>query len=219
MANRSGRLNSRASDSAELQRIGSLFTTERNLWKEGFVRVAGIDEVGRGPLAGPVVAAAVIFSEETVIPGINDSKRLNPARRESISQVIKEQALTWAIGEASVQEIDRHNILQASLLAMRRAAEKLAPIPDFMLIDGCWELPSSNISQQAIVKGDQKCFCVCAASILAKVHRDSLMRSYHLQYPDYGFDRHKGYPTRAHIEAIIKYGYCEIHRRSFKVKL
>ena len=202
----------------EKARIQELFSIEKALWAGGIRFVAGLDEAGRGPLAGPVVAAAVIFPKVVYIPGLNDSKLLTPTRREKLYGAIIEQASAVGIGEASPQEIDRLNILQASLLAMQRAVFHLALDPEHLLIDGRWELPGCNIEQKALVKGDQRCFSIAAASIIAKVYRDRIMMDYHKLYPQYGFERHKGYPTRAHIEAISEHGYCAIHRRSFNVK-
>jgi ribonuclease HII len=192
---------------------------EAQLWNAGFRRVAGIDEAGRGPLAGPVVAAAVIFPVGGFIDGVDDSKRLSPRKREILIDRIREKALFVGIGQCSPAEIDEMNILQASLEAMKRAVDTLPRSPDHLLIDGRWELPGYQGSQEAVVKGDQSCFSVAAASIVAKVTRDRIMREYHAIYPQYGFDRHKGYPSKTHREAIKKYGYCDIHRRSFKVKL
>ena len=200
-------------------RVDALLQHEARLWHAGFHLVAGIDEAGRGPLAGPVVAAAVIFPIGTFIEGIDDSKRLSPRRREYLFDLIQEKALCLGIGKCSPEEIDDINILQASLKAMRRAVEKLSEAPDHLLIDGRWELPGYEGSQEALVKGDSRCFSVAAASIIAKVTRDRIMREYHATFPQYGFDRHKGYPSKAHREAIKKYGYCDIHRRSFKVTL
>lgn len=211
-------MNGLPSETAEWQRIWSLFIHERELWNLGLSRVAGVDEAGRGPLAGPVVAAAVIFPKETFIAGINDSKLLSPSRREALYDRIVGEALNMGIGQASSVEIDRYNILQASLLAMRRAVANLTVNAEFILVDGLWTIPEATVGQKAIVRGDQTSFSIAAASIIAKVHRDRLMREYHSLYPQYSFDRHKGYPTRAHIAAIEKYGLCQIHRRSFKIK-
>lgn len=177
-------------------------------------RLAGLDEVGRGPLAGPVVAAAVILDPARPIGGLLDSKRLNESRREQLAMQIQEQALAWAVGRAEVEEIDRLNILQASLLAMQRAAAALDPTPLEALVDGnrCPELACPS---RAVVKGDDCVPVIMAASILAKVSRDREMVALGEQYPGYGLEKHKGYPTRAHIAALQSLGVTEIHRRSF----
>jgi ribonuclease HII len=205
-------------ESLERERLRALFTTERELWGNGCRFIAGVDEAGRGPLAGPVTAAAVVFPQETFIAGLNDSKLLSPQRREQLSMVIYQQAISVAVGQASPEEIDCLNILQASLLAMQRAVNALRVRPDYLLVDGIYEIPGVGCSQIAIIKGDRRSASVAAASIIAKVHRDRLMQDYHRLYPQYQFDRHKGYPTKAHVAALEKYGYCEIHRRSFKPK-
>lgn len=177
-------------------------------------RLAGIDEVGRGPLAGPVVAAAVILDPQRPIDGLLDSKRLSEARREELAPVIRERALCWGLGRAEVEEIDRINILQASLLAMQRAVAALDPQPVEALVDGN-RCPSLPCPAEAVVKGDDCVPAIMAASILAKVARDWEMVEMDARYPGYGLARHKGYPTRAHIEALQTLGVTEIHRRSF----
>lgn len=201
----------------ERERIKELFRYERELWATGIRHIAGLDEAGRGPLAGPVVAAAVIFPGEVHIPGLNDSKLLTAKRREKLYDEIILRALDVGLGMASPAEIDELNILQASLKAMNRALSQLSVRPDFLLIDGCWKLADSEVPQTALIKGDRRCFSIAAASIVAKVYRDRMMLEYDGVYPQYGFDRHKGYPTRTHIEAIARHGYCEIHRRTFKI--
>jgi ribonuclease HII len=175
---------------------------------------AGVDEVGRGPLAGDVVAAAVILDPGRPIAGLRDSKKLTPARREALADAIREQALCWSIARATVAEIDELNILQASLLAMRRAVEALSPQPEYVFVDGN-RLPRWHYSAQAVVKGDDKVASIAAASILAKVQRDGELIALEQQYPGYGFAGHKGYPTAAHLEALEKLGPCAVHRRSF----
>ncbi|TDY00129.1 ribonuclease HII [Thiohalophilus thiocyanatoxydans] len=177
-------------------------------------RLAGLDEVGRGPLAGPVVAAAVMLDPARPIAGLLDSKRLSEARREQLAAQIQEQALAWAVARAGVAEIDRLNILQASLLAMQRALAALEPAPLEALVDGnrCPELPCPA---QAVIKGDDCVPAIMAASILAKVSRDREMIALAEQYPGYGLEKHKGYPTKAHIAALQERGVSEIHRRSF----
>lgn len=176
--------------------------------------VSGVDEVGRGPLAGPVVAAAVILHPEQPISGLADSKKLSEKRREQLAQAIRDKALCWALGRAEVEEIDQLNILHASLLAMRRAVESLALVPGHALIDGnrCPELPCSA---EAVVGGDASVPSISAASILAKVARDHEMVELDKLYPGYGLARHKGYPTRVHLEALMRLGISPIHRRSF----
>jgi len=176
--------------------------------------VAGVDEVGRGPLAGPVVAAAVILDPENPIDGLADSKKLTEKRRESLALEIKEKALAWSICRAEVEEIDQINILQASLLAMKRSVESLSQQPELALIDGN-HCPELDCAMEAIIKGDSKEPAISAASILAKVARDNEMVEMEEKYPGYGFAKHKGYPTKQHREAIIKLGITEIHRKSY----
>ena len=173
-----------------------------------------MDEVGRGPLAGPVVAAAVILDANRPIDGLADSKKLSPRRREQLAEQIKTYAMAWALGRAEVEEIDNINILQASLLAMSRAVYALQQEPTLVLVDGN-RCPQINYPVQAIVKGDSKVAAISAASILAKVARDNEMIDLHQQYPQYGLDGHKGYPTKKHIQALEQFGVTPIHRRSF----
>jgi ribonuclease HII len=175
--------------------------------------VAGVDEVGRGPLAGDVVAAAVILTESP-LEGVTDSKMLTPERREALAERIRVEAVSWALGRATVAEIDELNILQASLLAMRRAVEALPIQPSLVLVDGN-RLPKWPYEARAIVKGDASEPSIAAASILAKVQRDAEMLALHEHYPVYGFDRHKGYPTKAHLAALKTAGVSPVHRRSF----
>ena len=176
--------------------------------------VCGIDEAGRGPLAGPVVAAAVILDPARPIPGLNDSKKLSEKKRLVLAEMIRERAIAWAVAEASVEEIDRINILQASLLAMQRAVAGLAvrPISALFDVNRC---PQLDIPAEAIIQGDGKIASIAAASILAKTVRDAGMRVLHAQYPQYGFDRHMGYPTAAHFKALEEHGASPVHRRSF----
>jgi ribonuclease HII len=176
--------------------------------------VAGVDEAGRGPLAGPVVAAAVILDERKPIKGLNDSKLLTPLKRERLYVEIHAKALCFCIAQASVEEIDALNILQATLLAMRRAVEGLRLRPNKVLVDGN-RLPTLRMSAEAIIGGDAKVKSISAASILAKVHRDRLCQELHLQHPQYGFDGHKGYCTPEHLAALKLHGVCPHHRRSF----
>lgn len=174
----------------------------------------GVDEAGRGPLAGSVVAAAVILDPAHLIAGLNDSKKLSAKRREALAIEIRGSALAWAIAEASVEEIDRLNILQASLLAMRRAVDALSLRPSEALIDGN-RCPQLCCTARAIVGGDGKVASIAAASILAKTHRDAQMLELHALYPQYGFDRHMGYPTAAHLAALREHGASPVHRRSY----
>ena len=176
--------------------------------------IAGVDEVGRGPLAGPVIAAAVILDPARPIAGLADSKKLSPARRERLALDIRANALAWALGRAEVAEIDRLNIFQASLLAMRRAVEALPMTPDRVLVDGK-HCPPLACPCTAIVRGDATVPAISAASIVAKVTRDAELRELHDRYPRYDFARHKGYPTAVHREALRRYGPCPEHRRSF----
>jgi ribonuclease HII len=188
---------------------------EKNLWKQGFKFVAGLDEAGRGPLAGPVVAAAVIILDYKKLKtkGINDAKKLSGKQREKIYKVlIKHPEIKWGVGIVSEKIIDRINILQATKLAMQKSIKNLKP--DFLLIDGNFKI-NSIVRQKPIIKGDQKVISISAASIIAKVTRDRLMQKFHKKYPQYGFDRHKGYGTKAHFAAIKKFGPCKIHRKSF----
>jgi ribonuclease HII len=176
--------------------------------------VAGVDEAGRGPLAGPVVAAAVILDDLRPIKGLADSKKLSPMRREKLYDEIRAKALCVCVGEASVEEIDRLNILQATMVAMRRAVEGLRLKPVKVLVDGN-RIPKLEVLAEAIVGGDAKVQAISAASIIAKVHRDRLCAELHLRYPQYGFDAHKGYGTAEHLAALRTHGACEQHRRSY----
>lgn len=176
--------------------------------------VCGVDEAGRGPLAGPVVAAAVILDPARPIAGLNDSKKLSAKKRMALAGLIRERALAWAVAEASVEEIDQLNILHASMLAMQRAVVALQVTPERALIDGN-RCPSLAIPAEAVVQGDAKVAAIAAASILAKTVRDEGMLGLHAQYPHYGFDRHMGYPTAAHCAALAAHGVSPVHRRSF----
>ena len=176
--------------------------------------ICGVDEAGRGPLAGPVTAAAVILDPARPITGLRDSKKLSEAQRDALAIEIKEKALAWAIAECSEQEIDTLNILQATMLAMRRAVEALKVTPTLALIDGN-RCPVMTVRSEAIVKGDDKVPAISAASILAKTARDHLLAQLHLQYPEYALDQHKGYPTALHLERLKQYGVSPIHRKSY----
>ncbi|MDY4085677.1 MAG: ribonuclease HII [Ruminococcus bromii] len=185
---------------------------------KGYKAVCGVDEAGRGPLAGPVCAAAVILPENTIIDGVNDSKKLSEKKREALFDVIKSSARSYCIAYATVEEIESMNILNATMLAMKRAVEGLDVKADYAMIDGN-RLPDLNIDSEFIIKGDAKSMSIAAASILAKVSRDRLLREYAKEYPEYQFDKHKGYGTKAHIEALKKYGPCPYHRMSFLGKI
>jgi len=176
--------------------------------------IAGVDEAGRGPLVGAVVAAAVILDPQNPIEGLNDSKKLTEKKRNTLAVEIRQKALAWSVVSVDEKEIDRINILQASLLAMKRAVESLDQAADFVLVDGN-KCPDLNVEVEAIVKGDSKVAAIAAASILAKVDRDQQMVDLHEQYPQYGFDKHKGYPTKVHMELLIQHGPCPLHRKSF----
>lgn len=178
--------------------------------------VAGVDEAGRGPLAGPVVAAAVILSDSHQIDGLNDSKKLSTGQRLLLEKQIKQHALAWAVAEVDHQKIDQINILQATMLAMSNALQSLNRQPDLVLIDGNRVPDYPGVPMQALVGGDATEACISAASILAKEHRDRLMLELHQRYPQYEFDRHKGYPTKLHLEKLRLHGICPEHRRSFK---
>jgi len=176
--------------------------------------MAGVDEVGRGPIAGPVVAAAVILDPFKPVAGVGDSKKLSEKKRERLFDEIREQAIAWSIAFVSVEDIDRLNILHASMLAMKQAVEQLNPAPEHVLVDGN-RLPEWRFSAEAVVKGDGRVSCIGAASILAKVARDREMCRLAELYPEYGLEKHKGYPTKSHLEAIEAYGVNHLYRRSF----
>jgi ribonuclease HII len=182
---------------------------------QGLALIAGVDEAGRGPLAGPVVAAAVILPQPGAISGLKDSKRLTPEVRATLFEEIRERALAFAIREVGVRNIERLGILAASLRAMALAVQALAPAPQMVLIDGRDPLPLAY-PQQPVIDGDDCCPSIAAASILAKVHRDRCMEAYHRQFPQYNFASHKGYATREHLEALQSWGPCVLHRRTFK---
>ncbi len=192
-----------------------LWLFEKQAFDKGFETIAGIDEAGRGPLAGPVVSAAVILPFPLEIDGITDSKKITPKNRIKLYEKIYDRAVSIGIGIVDPGEIDRINILRASLLSMSMAVDNLLPLPDCLLIDGNFPIPS-GIHQNTIIKGDSLSISIAAASIVAKVTRDRMMERYHIDYPEYEFYRHKGYPTKAHKKAIDKFGCCPIHRKSFK---
>lgn len=183
--------------------------------KGGYAAVAGVDEAGRGPLAGPVVAAAVILAENAVLDGVQDSKKMTERARDRSFSIIHEQAFAVGIGVIDPAYIDEHNILNASLEAMKRAVSFLEPRPDFLLVDGIHPVPMPT-HQRCLKQGDRRSLSISAASVIAKVYRDRIMRSFDVRFPQYGFSRHKGYGTAAHLEALRRYGPCPIHRRSFR---
>jgi ribonuclease HII len=190
-------------------------TLENACRRLGFVRVAGVDEVGRGCLAGPVVAGAVVLDPDCHIPGLSDSKHVPAAERDRLYDDIVRCALGWSVASAGHQEIDAINIHQASLAAMRRAVLGLAPLPDLVLVDAFY-VPNLFMAQRGVLHGDARCAAIAAGSIVAKVTRDRLMQDLHLTDPRYGFDRHKGYATADHLAAVAQHGYSPVHRRSFR---
>jgi len=197
-----------------LHRMHKLQQRERELREAGCELVAGVDEVGVGPLAGPVVAAAVVFDGTCRIAGVDDSKKLTATRRAELAEAIRGAAICWAVVEVEPIEIDRMNIYQASVEAMRRALLRLDPRPHCVLVDAR-EIPGLPFAQEKWIKGDARCYSIAAASILAKTARDARMERYDSEFPGYGFSEHKGYPTAAHRDAIRRLGPCSIHRRSF----
>jgi ribonuclease HII len=197
-----------------MARVSATRTLENVLRKLGFRRVCGVDEVGRGCLAGPVVAGAVVLHPDRHISGLSDSKKVPAAEREELYEQITASAIAWAVAEASPAEIDAINIHQASLQAMRRAVMALTPLPDLVLVDA-FRIPDLLMAQRGVVHGDERCSAIAAASIVAKVTRDRQMRELHVRDPRYGFDRHKGYATADHLARVKQFGYSIVHRRSF----
>jgi ribonuclease HII len=196
-------------------RIPAMRTLENSLRRAGFVYVAGVDEVGRGCLAGPVVAAAVVLHPDRHIQGICDSKLVPAVEREKLYERIIGAAVSWGVAAADPAEIDRINIHQASLRAMQRAVLALVPLPDIVLVDA-FRVPDLPMAQRGVLHGDRRCSAIAAASIVAKVTRDRQMLELHGRDPRYGFDRHKGYATADHLDAVARFGYSEVHRRSFR---
>jgi len=196
-------------------RVRAMRTLENAVRRWGFYRVAGCDEVGRGCLAGPVVAGAVILDPKVHIPGLADSKTITAAERERLYDLITRKALAWSVAWADTEEIDAINIHRASLLAMRRAVLAIAPLPDIVLVDA-FRIPDLEIAQRPVLHGDRRCAAIAAASIVAKVTRDREMLKQHELDPRYGYDRHKGYATADHRAAVERYGYSPLHRRSFR---
>lgn len=199
------------------QKYEEMSAFEKSARERGISLIAGIDEAGRGPLAGPVVAAAVILDPQQPILGVDDSKKLSPAKRAVLRREIEEKALAVGVGMADVETIDRINILEATKLAMRRAVEALALRPELLLIDAV-RLGLPDMEEQAIIKGDALSVSIAAASIIAKETRDDILKLYGRMYPEYGFESHKGYGTKAHMEAIERYGILPVHRRTFLKK-
>ena len=203
-----------AAEAAETRRLERLFVYEDNVRANGYAPVAGVDEAGRGPLAGPVMAAAVILPRNTLLRGLDDSKKLTPLKRAQLAEQIKATAVAWSVAQASVAEIGELNILRAAFLAMRRAVEQLAEIPAYVLVDG-FRIEQLTLPQIPLIGGDHLSASIAAASILAKVERDAIMDQYHEIYPQYGFIRHKGYGTAEHLAALTRYGPSPIHRQDF----
>lgn len=199
----------------EQKRISLLKQYENQAYERGFEYIAGVDEVGRGPIAGPVVSAAVILPRDFFLPGVDDSKKLTSLKRLKLVDEIKKEAFSWSVGWIFPPYLDRINILNATRESMKLAIEQLSPRPDFLLIDAL-KLSDINIKQQAIIKGDSLSVSIACASILAKVERDRAMEAFDLLYPGYGFGKHKGYATREHLQALFKLGACAIHRDSFE---
>ena len=203
----------------ELARLYEMESIEREIRKAyGITYIAGVDEAGRGPLAGPVFAAAVILPENCVIEKLNDSKKLSEKKREELYDIITDKAIAFSVASVDEKTIDRINILNATFLAMNNAAEALSPVPEHVLVDGN-RIRDMKFPCTTVVKGDSKSINIAAASILAKVSRDRFICSMAEKYPEYGFEKHKGYGTKVHTDAILKYGPCEIHRMSFLKKL
>ncbi len=194
------------------------FLNENELIDQGYKSICGVDEAGRGPLAGPVCAAAVILKPNDIIEGVNDSKKLTEKKREMLYDIIKERAISYSIAFATVGEIEELNILNATMLAMKRAVEGLSVPADYAIIDGN-KTPDLQIPCNYVIKGDAKSMSIASASILAKVTRDRLLVEYAEQYPEYQFEKHKGYGTKAHREALLEYGPCPVHRLSFLKKI
>ena len=196
-------------------KVRAFRTIENAIRRVGFNAVAGCDEVGRGCLAGPVVAAAVVLHPDRYVARIGDSKTVTALERARLYDEITRCAVSWCVAAADCDEIDRINIHQASLRAMQRAVMGLSPLPDFVLVDA-FRIPGLRMAQRAVVHGDARCTAIAAASIVAKVTRDRMMLELHSRDPRYGFDRHKGYATREHLDAVLRFGYSEVHRRSFR---
>ena len=199
----------------EEQRLNELKEIDKSYFKEGYNYICGIDEAGRGPLAGPVVVAAVIMPKDSMIEGVNDSKKVSEKKREKLYELIIEEAISYSVGIVDQNEIDRINILNATKAGLTEAVRTLKVKPELILVDALTNIDTCGVPYQSIIKGDAKSYSIAAASIIAKVTRDRIMREWDKVYPQYGFAKHKGYGTAAHIAAIKEYGLCPIHRRSF----
>ncbi|MCK4428405.1 MAG: ribonuclease HII [candidate division Zixibacteria bacterium] len=205
-------------DSGHMAKLsGDMFVYEKKLWGQGWELVGGVDEVGRGPLAGPVVAACVILPKNIFLSGVDDSKKLTKIKREKLFDQIMDHAIEVGIGIVREKTIDRLNILNASLKAMWKAVKGLKTSPQFVLVDGNQKIPNLPFPQMPIVKGDSQSISIASASIVAKVTRDKIMHNYHKKYPEFWFAENKGYCTKSHLEALKEFGPCKIHRRSFKI--
>ena len=199
----------------ELERLTKLKEIEKDLYHKGFKNICGIDEAGRGPLAGPVVIAGVIMPEESMIEGVNDSKKVSEKKREKLYDIILEEAISYSVAIIGQDVIDKINILNATKQGVTKVVEELDVKPDLILVDALTHIDTKGIPYDSIIKGDAKCYNIAAASIIAKVTRDRIMRQWDEIYPQYGFINHKGYGTAKHIEALKEYGPCPIHRKSF----
>ena len=199
----------------ELERLTELKQIEKNLYQKGFQKICGIDEAGRGPLAGPVVVAGVIMPQDSMIEGVNDSKKVSEKKREKLYDVILEEAISYSVAIIGQDMIDEINILNATKQGVTNVVEKLEVKPDLIIVDALTHIDTKGIPYDSIIKGDAKCYNIAAASIIAKVTRDRIMRQWDEVYPQYGFAQHKGYGTAKHIAVIKEYGLCPIHRRSF----
>ena len=199
----------------ELERLTNLKQIEEEIHNQGIEYICGIDEAGRGPLAGPVVVAACIMPRDSMIEGVNDSKKVSEKKREALYELITQEAIAWGVGIIDQQEIDRINILNATKEGLTTAIKSLEVKPDRIIVDALTGIDTVGIPYTSIIKGDAKCYSIAAASIIAKVTRDRIMRQWDEIYPQYGFEKHKGYGTKMHIEAIKEYGLCPLHRLSF----
>ena len=199
----------------ELERLTKLKEIEKDLHSKGFKNICGIDEAGRGPLAGPVVVAGVIMPEDSMIEGVNDSKKVSEKKREKLYDKILEEAISYSVAVIGQDVIDEINILNATKMGLTKVVEEQEVKPDLIIVDALNHIDTKGIPYDSIIKGDAKCYSISAASIIAKVTRDRIMRQWDEIYPQYGFSKHKGYGTKMHIEAIKEYGLCPIHRKSF----
>ncbi len=199
----------------ELDRLTNLKSKEIQLYQNGIQTICGIDEAGRGPLAGPVVIAACVMPKDSIIEGVNDSKKISEKKSELLYEQITKEAISYGVGIIDQKRIDEINILNATKEGLTTALKELKIRPDLILVDALTHIDTLGIPYQSIIKGDATCYCIAAASIIAKVTRDRIMRQWDEIYPQYGFEKHKGYGTKAHIEAIKEYGLCPLHRRSF----